>query len=103
MAKVVCLVTALVTALLVLFALNGVAYADQPDFNQWEFRIGLGHGSTFNTAPGGPAVNGIAGQIQFNFTPNLFLQGSVIYEISSLGGTLQSGAFGFVMIGYQFH
>ena len=92
----------LVSVLFVLFALNGVAFADQTDPKQWEIRIGLGHGSTFNTAAGAPQVNGVAGQIQYNFAPNLFLQGTVIYEIGPLGGNIPNGAFGFVMIGYQF-
>ncbi len=95
MMKLVCL-------LLVFFSFSGVAFADQPDTKQWEFRIGLGHGSTFNTVSGAPQVNGIAGQIQYNFAPRLFLQGTVIYEIGPLGGNVPNGAFGFVMVGYQF-
>jgi hypothetical protein len=89
--------------LLIFHSLAGVAYADQPDTKQWEFRIGIGHGSTFNTAPGAPYVNGIAGQIQYNFAPNLFIQGTVVYQINALGGSLpNNGAFGFAIIGYQF-
>ena len=95
-------VVCFVYVLLVLFTLSGVAHADQTDPKQWEFRIGLGHGSTFNTAAGGPNVNGIAGQIQYNFARNLFLQGTVIYEIGPLGGNVPNGAFGFVIVGYQF-
>lgn len=95
-------VVCFVSVLFVLFASSSVAFADQTDPKQWEFRIGLGHGSTFNTVAGTPQVNGIAGQIQYNFAPNLFLQGTVIYEVSALGGNVPNGAFGFVMIGYQF-
>ncbi len=95
MTKLVCLVV-------VFLACTGVAFADQPETKQWEFRIGLGHGSTFNTVSGAPQVNGLAGQIQYNFAPNLFLQGTIIYEIGPLGGNVPNGAFGFVIIGYQF-
>jgi hypothetical protein len=94
--------TRLVCLLLIFFSFCGVAFADQPDTKQWEFRMGIGHGSTFNTVSGAPQVNGIAGQIQYNFARNLFLQGTVIYEIGALGGNVPNGAFGFVILGYQF-
>lgn len=89
----------LLVALAVVFSLTGVAFADQPDAKQWEIRIGLGHGSTFHTVPGSPSINGVAGQIQWNFAPNLFLQGTVLY---SLTGNVPGGAFGFAIIGYRF-
>jgi hypothetical protein len=86
---------------------TGVARAGQPDTRPWELRLGLGHASTFGTVTcsasqctGSPQVNGLAGQLQWNFAPNLFLQGTVIYEIA--GGNVPGGLFGFAMIGYQF-
>ncbi len=90
----------LLVALAVVFSFTGVAFADQPDTNQWEIRIGLGHGSTFGTVAGSPSVNGIAGQIQWNFAPNLFLQGTVLYEVAT--GNVPGGAFGFAIFGYRF-
>lgn len=90
----------LLVALAVVFSLTGVAFADQPDTKQWEIRLGLGHGSTFGTVAGSPKVNGVAGQIQWNFAGNLFLQGTIIYEIA--GGNVPGGAFGFAIIGYRF-
>lgn len=101
----------LFVVLTVVLALNGVAVADPPDSKQdpkaWELRLGLGHASTFATVvcnpsqcSGNPQVNGLAGQLQWNFAPNLFLQGTVIYEVA--GGTVPGGLFGFAMIGYQF-
>jgi hypothetical protein len=100
-----------VVCLLVIFAgllsFPGAALADQPETKQWELRLGLGHASTFGTVTcsasqcsGSPQVNGLAGQLQWNFAPNLFLQGTVIYEIAA--GNVQGGLFGFAMIGYQF-
>jgi hypothetical protein len=90
-----------------LLSFPGVAVADQPDTKQWDLRLGLGHASTFGTVicspnqcSGSPQVNGLAGQLQWNFAPNLFLQGTVIYEVTE--GNVQGGLFGFVMVGYQF-
>ncbi len=88
------------------FSLTGIAFADQPDSKQWELRLGLGHASTFGTVScnanqcsGAPQVNGIAGQLQWNFAPNLFLQGTVIYEIAA--GNVPGGLFGFAIVGWQ--
>ncbi|HYM90002.1 MAG TPA: hypothetical protein VEW91_00020, partial [bacterium] len=78
---------------------SGVAFADQPDTKVWEIRLGVGHGSTFGTVSGAPQVNGIAGQLQYNFAPHLFLQGTVLYQVA---GNVPGGAFGFVILGYQF-
>ena len=90
-----------------LFSLTGVALADQPNTPEWELRLGLGHASTFGTVScnpsqctGNPQVNGLAGQLQWNFAPNLFLQGTVVYEVAL--GTVPGGLFGFAIIGYQF-
>ncbi len=103
MGRVVCALLML-TALL---CVTEVALADQPDTKQWELRLGLGHASTFGTVlcnpsqcSGNPQVNGLAGQLEWNFAPNLFLQGTVIYEIAA--GTVPGGLFGFAMVGYQF-
>ena len=102
MVRVVCLLV-----VFAVFSLTGVVFADQPDQKQWELRLGLGHASTFGTVScsatqctGSPQVNGIAGQLQWNFAPNLFLQGTVIYEIAA--GNVPGGLFGFAMVGYQF-
>jgi hypothetical protein len=103
MVRVVCMLVVFA----VLFPLAGVAFADPPDTKVWEIRLGVGHGSTFGTVncnpsqcSGHPQVNGLAGQIQYNFAPHFFLQGTVIYEIA--GGTVPGGLFGFAMVGYQF-
>jgi hypothetical protein len=103
MVRVVCLLVVF-TGLL---SFTSVALADQPDTKQWELRLGLGHASTFGSVScspsqctGSPQVNGLAGQLQWNFAPNLFLQGTVIYEIAA--GNVPGGVFGFAIIGYQF-
>lgn len=102
MVRVVCLLV-----VFAVFSLTSVAFADQPDPKQWELRLGLGHASTFGTVScnasqcsGSPQVNGIVGQLQWNFAPNLFLQGTVIYEITA--GNVPGGLFGFAMVGYEF-
>lgn len=74
---------------------SGVASAEE----QWVFRIGVAHVSNFHTQ-GAFNCNGIAGQVQYNFAPNLFIQGTFVYPVS--GMTWGTGPVGMVILGFQF-
>lgn len=82
-------------SLLVAGISSGVASAEE----QWEFRIGVTHVSNFHT-DGAFNCNGVAGQVQYNFAPHLFIQGTFVYPVS--GMTWGTGPVGIVFLGVQF-
>ena len=82
-------------SLLVVGTVSGVASAEE----QVVFRFGVAHVSNFHTQ-GAFNCNGIAGQVQYNFAPNLFIQGTFVYPVS--GMTWGTGPVGMVFLGVQF-